>query len=238
MDFRTYEVLTFDCYGTLIDWETGIVRALQPVLAAHGVQWDAERLLELYAEVEATLEAGPYLPYREVLRQAMEEMGHRLGFQPTPSEREALVRSLGDWPPFPDTVEALQTLKRRYRLALLSNVDDDLFALSARHLRVEWDWVITAEQVGSYKPSLRPFRVMLERIGRPPERVLHVAQSLYHDIAPAKRLGLTTIWVNRRRGKSGSGATPPAEVQPDGEVPDLRTLVQLIERAWHQGEAP
>ncbi len=129
-------------------------------------------------------------------------------------------------PPFPDSPEALKLLSRRFKLVILSNVDDDLFALSAKRLGVEFSDVITAQQVGSYKPDVRNFRLMLERTGNHPKRVLHVAQSLFHDIAPAKSLGLTTVWVNRRHDRPGFGATPPAEATPDLEVPDLITLAR------------
>ncbi|RMG48610.1 MAG: haloacid dehalogenase type II [Acidobacteria bacterium] len=229
-DFTTYEVLTFDCYGTLIDWEKGILNALRPVLAAHDCHLADEHILSLYATIESEIEAGPYVTYREVLRSVVREFGRRLGFRPTPTERECLVDSLKDWPPFPDTIDALPKLKQAYRLAIISNVDDDLFALSARALPVEFDAIITAEQVRSYKPSLRNFQMAIDRIGVPPDRILHVAQSLYHDIVPARRLGLATVWVNRHKEKKGWGATPPASSRPDLEVPDLRALVSLMRR--------
>jgi 2-haloacid dehalogenase len=135
-----------------------------------------------------------------------------------------LADSLGHWEPFPDTVEALRALKSRYKLAIISNVDDGLFALTACRLGVEFDWIITAEQVGTYKPSRRNFEVALERMGVPREKLLHAAESLFHDVVPAKELGLSTVWVHRRSGKEGFGATPPADAEPDFVVPDLETL--------------
>lgn len=227
-DFDAYEVLTFDCYGTLIDWERGILSALKPILANHGLRVPDGEILRLYGELEARIEAGPYRGYRAVLREVVKCMGRRLGFTPSPEEEEALAASLPGWPPFPDTVEALRALERRYRLAVISNVDDDLFAGTAGKLGVEFDTVVTAEQVGSYKPSLRNFEAALERIGAPKERVLHVAQSLYHDIALAKSLGIATAWVNRRKGQDGPGATPPADAVPDLEAPDLRSLAERL----------
>jgi 2-haloacid dehalogenase len=134
--------------------------------------------------------------------------------------------SVRDWPPFADSSRALTALRGKYKLAIISNVDDDLFAHSARHLDVAFDWIITAQQVRSYKPSVRNFECAFERIGVPRERQLHVAQSLYHDIAPAKSLGLSTVWVNRRMGMRGSGATLPAYAEPDLEVADLDTLAR------------
>lgn len=231
LNFNNFAVLTFDCYGTLIDWETGIWQALQPVFAVHGIDLTQDQALELYAELEAEAERGEYRDYKTVLKTVLQGMGQRLGFHPTPAELEGFAQSVRDWPPFPDTVEALRRLKRRYRLAILSNIDDDLFAFSAQHLQVPFDWVVTAQQLRSYKPALRNFHLALERIGQPKEKVLHVAQSLFHDIAPAKAVGLTTVWINRRQGKEGSGATPPVQATPDLEVPDLATLADLVEAA-------
>jgi len=130
-------------------------------------------------------------------------------------------------PPFADTQPALKALERRFRLAIISNTDDDLFARTNQQLDVAFDWIVTAQQVKSYKPSLNNFRQALARIDLPTKQVLHVAQSLFHDHVPAKQLGLETVWVNRRRGKAGSGASPAADASPDLEVPDLATLVRM-----------
>ena len=200
MDFDRFEVLTFDCYGTLIDWEAGILGALRPVLERHGITLADRELLERYARLEAEIEAGPFQRYARVQRAVVEGLGRSLGFSPNADEAACLARSLGDWPPFPDTVAALRNLGRRYRLGILSNVDRDLFAGSAERLEVRFDFVVTAEEVGAYKPSPLNFRQMLAQAGADPERVLHAAQSLYHDIAPAKELGLATVWVSRRSG--------------------------------------
>lgn len=227
-DFDAYQVLTFDCYGTLVDWEGGLLGALGPVLAAHNVYLSDREILELYHQVEPTAEKGEYVRYREILGQAVEQFGKRLGFSPTRPEIDCLAASLKDWRPFPDTVPALRSLKKKIRLAVISNIDDDLFALSAKHLEVEFDWVITAEQARAYKPSLSIFRLALERIGVPRERVLHVAQSIYHDVTPAKSLGLSTVWVNRKTGREGAEAAPSASVHPDLEVPDLHALLSLM----------
>ena len=160
----------------------------------------------------------------------MRGFGERLGFVPTAEDTGALIGSVADWPPFPDSPEALAALKRRFKLAIISNIDDALFAGSQRQLGVEFDWVITAQQARSYKPSHNNFLVAFDRIGLPREQILHVAQSLYHDHIPAKALGLQTVWVNRRHDQPGSGATPKASAQPDLEVPDLRTLEDLASR--------
>ncbi|MBI4720715.1 MAG: haloacid dehalogenase type II, partial [Chitinivibrionia bacterium] len=208
LEFDSYRVLTFDCYGTLIDWESGILGALQPVLRRHSLEIPDETVLELYADLESQIQQGPFLLYKEVLREVVRLMGEVLAFEPLPGEVEVLAESLGDWLPFPDTVPALEALSRRYKLAIISNTDDDLFARTARRLSVQFDWIATAQQVGSYKPSLRNFEFAFEKIRVPRERILHVAQSIYHDIVPAKKLGLSTVWVNRRGARKGSGATP------------------------------
>lgn len=228
INFKDYEVLSFDCYGTLIDWENGILATLRPVLSAHRIDLSDDRILELYAEMESRAEEDAYLRYGQMLRQVMRQLGDRLGFAPSASELDALADSLRNWKPFPDTVEALKTLKKRFRLAIISNIDDDLFACSAEHLKVEFDWIITAEQTESYKPSLHNFQLAIERIGVAPEKILHIAQSIYHDIIPAKRMGLTAVWVNRRKDRQGSGATPVMVGDPDLEVPDLKTLVTMV----------
>ena len=235
-----YEALTFDCYGTLIDWETGILAALTPVLSARGVRLDSPRILSLYAEAEAEAETRPYVRYREVLRKVVDRFGQVLGFAPSPSELDCLADSLGTWPPFPDTVEALRMLKNRYRLGIVSNVDDDLFALSSKLLEVDFDWVITAGRARSYKPSPSNFRLALETMDVPVERVLHVAESIRHDIAPAKALGLATEWVDRRGGLGGcvtaSGNPPHPDVQADAVVPDLKSLAVLLSPTPRDGE--
>ena len=229
MDLSRFTALTFDCYGTLIDWETGILGAIRSITEPRKIAATDDELLELFASIESPIQEGPFRRYREVLDLATVELASRLGFSPTPQEITAISRSLPNWKPFPDTVDALRSLARRFRLGIISNVDDDLFAGSARQLGVEFDWVVTAEQVRSYKPSLNNFHRALERIGLPWDQVLHVAQSLFHDTAPARSLGLSTVWVNRRHGKAGAGATPVSGATPDLEVPDLQSLARLAE---------
>ena len=228
LNFDAFEVLTFDCYGTLIDWETGLWDSLVPVFRAHRVTISPERALELYGEFEAAAEAEAYRDYKTVLRTALEGIGARVGFTPTPAELDTFSRSVQYWPAFPDSPRALQALKTKYRLGIISNIDDDLFAFSNQRLQVQFDWIVTAQQVQSYKPSVKNFRAAFARIGVPPNRILHVAQSLFHDIAGAKSLALSTVWINRRHNKGGFGATPPAQAQPDLEVPDLQTLAGII----------
>jgi 2-haloacid dehalogenase len=228
LPFADFDVLAFDCYGTLIDWETGLWEALRPILAQHHIAIATDEALALYGALESEVEHGPYHAYRMVLRMALEGLGARLGFVPTETELQRFSASVADWPAFPDSAPALQALHTKYKLAVISNIDDDLFAASAQRLQVQFDWIVTAQQAQSYKPSLHNFHVALTRIGLPQQKILHVAQSLYHDIAPAKTLGLSTVWINRRHAQPGFGATPPAQAQPDLEVPDLRTLAEQI----------
>ncbi len=227
LDFDRFDALTFDCYGTLIDWESGLLGALRPIAGGHGVAADDEALLEAFARHEAALEAGPYRRYREVLGGALQGIGRDLGFDPSDDEVARFGGSVVDWPAFADSVAALARLHSRFSLGVITNCDDDLFAASARRLETDFEWVVTAQQAKRYKPNPRGFELMFERIGLPTRRILHVAQSLFHDHVPAKRLGLTTVWVDRRAGRAGSGATPPAEASPDLRVPDMATLASL-----------
>jgi 2-haloacid dehalogenase len=228
IDFDRYTVLTFDCYGTLIDWESGILSVLRPIFMNRGISASDNELLEHYGAIEAQLESGAYKSYRQILRECVAGLGLRYNFSPTATEMDTLPHSLQYWRPFPDSTAALRRLKTRYKLAIISNVDEDLFAASARQLDIPFDHVTTASQVQSYKPSHNNFERAFEMIGVPREQILHVAQSIYHDIVPARALEISSVWVNRRQGLSGSGATFPAEGRPDLEVPNLKSLVDLL----------
>jgi len=233
LDFDDFDVLTFDCYGTLIDWESGIVAALHaalddaPVEGTPGALPADDALLEAFGRHESGVEAGPYLPYRQVLERVIRAIGDETGRRPPDDAIVAFGGSVVDWPPFPDSTAALASLHEHFRLGVITNCDDDLFAASAKRLGIEFDWVITAQQARRYKPNPRNFELAFERIGLPPKRLLHVAQSLFHDHVPAKRLGLSTVWVDRRHDRPGSGATPPAQAAPDLVVPDMATLAAL-----------
>lgn len=227
LDPSRFDALTFDCYGTLVDWERGLLAALNALLNRHGVRSPGDdALLSLYAELESEAQRGRYRRYREVLAEVCRRIADRIGITLATGEDGLLAESIRDWPAFADTLQALRDLTRRYRLAVLSNIDRDLFALSAPKLGVELDALITAEDVRSYKPGHAHFRRGLEVLGLPCERVLHVAQSRYHDIAPARSLGFVTVWVNRQAGRHG--ATMPSHAQADIEVPDLATLVSIL----------
>jgi 2-haloacid dehalogenase len=224
LEFSRYEVLTFDCYGTLIDWESGILSALHRILSAHGKVIQDATILKLYGDFEQRSEEGEFHPYRSVLESVVRRFGAQLGFNPTDAEARSLPDSLPTWKPWPDTVAALQLLKSRFRLAILSNVDDDLFALTRPQLGVNFDEVITAQQAQAYKPSLKIFELALSRINSPAHRVLHVGQSVYHDVIPAQALGLATVWVNRPSARPGVGAVKSAEAKPDLIVSSLAEL--------------
>ena len=224
LDFNRFEVLTFDCYGTLINWEEGILRSMHRILAAHGKDTDDATILRLYADFEARAELGEYRRYRQILESVVRTFGEQLGFAPTAAEVRSFPESLANWKPWPDTVSALFELQSRFRLAIISNVDDDLFASTQPQLKVKFDQVITAQQAGAYKPSLKIFELALSRIGVPAHRVLHVGQSIYHDVLPAQSLGLATVWVNRPSPRTGVGAVKAAEGNPDLQVSSLAEL--------------
>ena len=227
VDFAAFDVLTFDCYGTLIDWEVGLGGALREALGAGADGIGDEELLERYGRHEAALEAGPYLPYRSVLGRGLEGVAADLGIDVGAGAVGRFGGSVAEWPAFPDSAAALERLASRFRLGVLTNCDDDLFAASRDRLGARFAWVVTAQQVGAYKPAEAHFRALFERVGADgvdPGRVLHVAQSLYHDHVPAKRLGMTTVWIDRRRDRPGFGATPPAEVTPDARFASMEAF--------------
>lgn len=225
----TFEYMSFDVYGTLIDWETGIVQSLRPILRDNGLDWSDNEILDAFAANESIAQEAPYSTYRDVLSTVLERIAEQHGIRPTTDELEAFANSVPDWPAFDDSAGALAVLRQYFKLAVITNCDDDLFAESARKLGVDFDVTVTAEQARVYKPDLRPFETAIERIGGDAERLVHVAQSMFHDLEPAKKLGLTTIWINRRHDKPGLGATPPAEAVPDLELPDLRSLANLLD---------
>lgn len=239
MRITDYSTLTFDCYGTLIDWERGIVAELRPWVAGRQPALSEGELLEAFGNTESAVQAEfPQLAYPQVLERVHQRLGALWGIAPDPARSVDFGESIGRWPAFPDSPGALRSLERHFRLVILSNVDRASFARSNERLGVEFDRICTAQDIGSYKPDLRNFRYLLDRLaedGTERGRVLHVAQSLFHDILPARAVGLATVWVNRRRGSPGWGATPPpaGEVAPDAEVASLAELAE-----WHRREAP
>ena len=230
LDLTQFEYLSFDCYGTLIDWESGILGYLRPLLQSKGVSVTPGGILNLYSEFEPRQQQQPpYRSYREVLSGVVREFAAHFDFSVSGEEADGLAESIGDWQAFPDTAGALQELQSRYKLAVLSNIDDDLFALTAPKLGVDLDLVVTAQQVRSYKPSLANFERLLQELPVEKSRLLHVAESLYHDVVPARSLGIATVWVNRRQNKPAA-ATRLVAAQPDLEVPTVGALAALVAR--------
>jgi 2-haloalkanoic acid dehalogenase type II len=229
-----FDALSFDCYGTLIDWEAGLATVLGPWARVRGLGLSGEELLAAYSAHEGRAEAGhPGEPYPAILARSLRGLGRELGARVSDEDEAQIARSVPDWPAFPDSREALADLAGRYRLIILSNVDRESFAGSAKRLGVTFSSVITAQDVGSYKPSPRNFGALLaetDRLGVPRGRLLHVAQSLFHDHVPAQRAGLPTVWINRRHDRPGWGATPepPAPVRPDWEFPSLRAFAAAV----------
>jgi 2-haloalkanoic acid dehalogenase type II len=227
--YDAYDVLTFDTYGTLIDWESGLVRALRNALGDAAAHVGDDDLLTRLAGLEHQAEA-PGTLYREVLAICLRGVAMQLGTTVSESQASEFGGSVVDWPAFPDSSRALERLQTRFALVTITNCDDDLFAASEKRLGVTFDAVVTAQQVGRYKPDTAGFLLAHERIerelGAPRERILHVAQSLFHDHVPAKSLGMQTVWIDRRGGRAG-GATPAAaEVTPDARFATMREFAE------------
>jgi 2-haloacid dehalogenase len=220
-EFSHVRACSFDCYGTLIDWEQGIADALAGWAGQHAVGLDSEELVDLFSRYESGVQqAHPTASYPQVLEMTLERIAAACGATASRPECELFAASVGNWPPFPDSAAALERLAQRFDLIVLSNVDRASFARSAALLGTEFDLVITAQDTGVYKPDPASFRALLEAVsarGLEPSQLLHVAQSLYHDHEPAKAAGLATVWIDRRHDRDGFGATPPPSggVQPD-----------------------
>jgi 2-haloacid dehalogenase len=232
-EFHRFRALSFDCYGTLIDWETGILGWLRPWVRRNDANVGDEALLGMFSETETVVQGDyrPVLPYPEVLAETLRRIGHRLGIETGDDEARAFGFSVGDWLAFPDSSEALTRLGEVFQLVIVSNVDRDSFAASNRALGVNFDLVITAEDVGSYKPRPGHFEALLAalpELGVERDQLLHVAQSLYHDHEPARKVGLQSVWIDRRQGRYEGGATPPPveKVHPRWRFPSLAVFAK------------
>ena len=204
---RPYDVVTFDCYGTLIDWETGIVRAFADMAPRNGIDQDPATLLDVYLAAERVVEAETYRSYRDILVETARRVAARLRWPLEPGGGRFLPDSLGAWPPFPDTNPALERLAGAgYRLGILSNVDDDLLATTRAHFTVPFEILVTAEQVRSYKPAPGHWHEARRRMGD--ARWLHAAQSYFHDVTTARSLGIPVAWINRHGSAFGSVGPP------------------------------
>jgi 2-haloacid dehalogenase len=238
LDLTAFKAFSFDCYGTLIDWEAGIAAVLSPWAREQGLELGDEELLLAYADNEAAVEREtPEALYPEVLATAFRRTGEGLGRPVSVEWAQRLGSSVPDWPAFPDSAEALARLAQHYRLIILSNVHRDGFAGSNRHLHGDFAAIITAEDVGAYKPAENHFRALdttLRDLGIDRGELLHVAQSLFHDHVPAKREGLPSVWINRRHDRPGWGATP----EPSGdwsyqlELPSMGAFADAVDRAF------
>ena len=228
MDFNRYQWLSFDCYGTLVDWEKGISDAVAQIFARYRVRKSREEILALFASAEPRVQSsGEFLDYRRVLRDVMQIMAWEASIRLNAAEAEALPDSLPQWPIFPEVPDALKQLQSRYKLAIISNVDDDLFRKSEEALGINFDSVVTSQQVRVYKPDLAGFNLAQERMAVEKEYWLHVGESLYHDIGPANRLGIDSVWVSR---PDRGGGTRPTDAVPSLVVPDLTALEAMVLR--------
>lgn len=222
MTSSDFDIITFDCYGTLIDWEGGIINAFKSEAAKEGLTLDGDQIIAAYSAEEPKVESGAYLSYREVLRETARLVGSRLGWNISSERAGFLAQSLPEWKPFADTNAALERLARKFQLGILSNVDDDLLAGTRRHFTVQFDLIVTAQQVRSYKPGFAHFKEAIAR--RSGERLLHAAQSYFHDVVPCAALGIPVVWVNRKAERPSPGGPPPTHA-----VRNLSELADLLE---------
>jgi 2-haloacid dehalogenase/putative hydrolase of the HAD superfamily len=221
MNEHDFDIITFDCYGTLIDWEGGITSAFQQEAARAGAMLDANAIIEAYHQAEPDVESVAYLPYREVLAETARRVADKLELVIAPERANLLAESLPHWTPFPDTNAALERLAKRFQLGILSNIDDDLLAATRQLFTVDFELIVTAQQVKSYKPGLAHFNEARARMGD--KRWLHAAQSYFHDVVPASKLQIPSAWVNRKHEQVAAGGP-----RPDIEVNNLIELANLL----------
>jgi 2-haloalkanoic acid dehalogenase type II len=231
-----FKILTFDTYGTLIDWESGIYNALLPLIERTDPAPDRNQALEVFGEEETHLElTQPGLIYSSLLSECYHAIAKRWNIEATNYEARIFGQSVKHWPAFPDSPAALQKLRQHYLMATLTNCDRISYMGSNARLEFEWDSIYTAQDAGSYKPALRNFEFLFERVrqdfGILPQEILHVAQSLTHDMVPATKMGMNTVWINRRHGQEGFGATiPPKEpYNIDWEFSSMKDFAEAVE---------
>lgn len=221
MTSSDFDIITFDCYGTLIDWEGGIINAFQSEAANDGLTLEGDQVIAAYSAEEPKVESRAYLSYREVLTETARLVGSRLGWNISSERASFLARSLPEWKPFADTNVALERLARKFKLGILSNIDDDLLTGTRRHFTVQFDLIVTAQQVRSYKPGFAHFNEAIARLSG--KRLIHVAQSYFHDVVPCAALGIPVVWVNRKAERPGPGGSSPTH-----EVLNLSELADLL----------
>jgi 2-haloacid dehalogenase len=241
MQLTDFKVLTFDCYGTLIDWETGITRALQGLVQQTGKPMTRDTVLQTFARHEADQEAQtPAMLYSGILEHVYARIATEWGVALRAANAQAFGASVGDWPAFMDSAAALQYLQKFYKLVILSNVDRTSFAGSQARLQVNFDHVFTAQDIGSYKPDPRNFDYLIEKLGAhgfAPKDILHTAESLFHDHAPANRAGLASAWIYRRHDQQGFGATHPPQTMPtfNFQFTSMSAMAKAHQEALRQG---
>ncbi|MEC9094596.1 MAG: haloacid dehalogenase type II [Planctomycetota bacterium] len=225
MDFSRFHYISFDCYGTLIDWEAGILKTLsQPFADFQSVS--KATVLQSFAQWESKIESGPFCSYFDVLTKVFSGLCREFNLRE--SNPHLLAESVVDWKPFDDSKESLSRLGKNFKLAILSNVDNAMFQQTQAKLTTSFHSVFTAQTIGSYKPAIENFHYLLQQLACAPTEILHVAQSLFHDHVPAKSLGITTVWVNRPSILQGQGATLPAQAKPDLTVQSMAELAELL----------
>ncbi len=232
IDPTSIRAISFDCYGTLIDWEAGIAASIEAIFRAHRTPFDRAAIIAAFGKREREVQRGPFRSYAAVLAEVMRRIARDFDLTLSPVEATALADSVGAWPAFDETPRCLKALQRRYRLAIVSNIDDELFfSGTSRRLATTIGVVVTAEQVKSYKPGRAHFDELLRRLTLKPTQVLHVAESRFHDIEPARALGFSTVWLNRHADSDAQSASgiPGDPQNASGPVPDLevRSLCEL-----------
>lgn len=235
MQLENKKVLTFDCYGTLIDWEKGIIEAMQPILMANGIKISDDEILIHFGRTEHMIQSeSPGLLYSQVLEEVVHKFGEKYGFNPTKSEAESFGVSVKNWKPFPDTVAGLQKLACFFKIIIVSNIDNTSIAATVPQLGIDFYKIFTAQEIGAYKPDKKVFRYVFEKLsheGIQKNDILHVAESIFHDHIPAKDLNLDSVWINRQFDKNTTGATPIVNkvYVPDFQFNTLMDFAKWVE---------
>lgn len=223
MVFRNKKYITFDCYGTLIDWEKGIREVLKKIAHGDGFSLNLDGITDKYIKVELIVEKEKYRKYHEVLQLSAKRLFKQEGFKISDGDALEFANSIFSWPPFAETKESLSKLKNKgYKLIILSNIDNNIIQKSIQLIGIDFDGVVTAQEVGSYKPAHGHWQEMLKRFKAKKEEVLHVAASYIHDIIPAKEQGFDAVWINRKN------ENPTREIRPDLEFKDLQPLPGVL----------
>lgn len=225
---KSKRYMTFDCYGTLIDWESGLIASLKPIFKKYNINITPIEILSLYSKLESKAENEQFVIYSEILIQVMGKLFLNFKVDPEPGDERCLVEGIKQFTPFPDTVDALKILDQKYKLGVITNTDKDIFEITKKGLEVDFYYILTSEDVRCYKPSTRVFNKMLNDLNCQPDDIVHVAQSMYHDIQPAQKLGIMSVHVNRSKQRHGFGATPEAEGKADLVVEDLEALSKIL----------